>query len=57
MQSVILLDRKQIAKLVGKSYKTVCRWAKNGTLPEPHLKAGQNWYWTEEQIRKTKEAK
>jgi excisionase family DNA binding protein len=42
-----ILTSSQVAGLLGVSKKTLDRMIKDGRIPEPNRKAGNNWrYWT-----------
>jgi excisionase family DNA binding protein len=42
-----ILTSSQVASLLGVSKKTLDRMIKDGRIPEPNRKAGNNWrYWT-----------
>jgi len=44
-----LLDRRQLAKLLGVHPETISRWKRSGRLPTPIVN-GRNFYWTKAQI-------
>lgn len=44
-----LLDRKQLASLLGVHIQTISRWKKSGYLPTPVVN-GRNAYWSRKQI-------
>lgn len=45
-----LLSKKEIAFRIGKSPRTVSRWARSGMLPEPAKVVGRREYWLVSQI-------
>jgi predicted site-specific integrase-resolvase len=54
-ESIMLLDRKQVAILLGVSGSTIRRWYLAGQMPEPVIKMHRKRYWSAESIKELRQ--
>lgn len=50
MDRMQMLDRKQLAKILNVSVRTIGRWRRNGKLPMPIVDEPQRPFWSFAQI-------
>jgi len=50
MDRLRLMDRKQLAKELGVTMRTISTWRKNGVLPEPLVDSKNRPFWSLIQI-------
>jgi predicted DNA-binding transcriptional regulator AlpA len=44
-------NKKEVAAMIGMSYRTTKQWIKDGRFPKPSKRVGRMEYWTVSQIR------
>jgi len=50
-ESIMLLDAKQTARLLGVSERTIHRWKQAGLMPEPAMQSNRKCRWAYDDLK------